>query len=166
VSLAYNLPAYHPATPTFRDVPTTQTFYQYIENAAHSNVVSGYNCGGANEPCPGVYFRPDALVTRGQLSKITVVAAGWSLLNPVTAHFNDVPRNSTFYTYIETAVCHQIISGYDCGSPGEGCPGLYFRPGNNATRGQIVKIVYNAISNLSCASSPSNSQDPKSPANQ
>src|SRR5438132_5877224 len=35
-----------------------------IENAAHSNLVSAYNCGASNEPCPSVHFRPDALVTR------------------------------------------------------------------------------------------------------
>ena len=133
VSLAYNLPAYHPATPTFNDVPPTQTFYQYIENAAHSNVVSGYNCGAANEPCPGVYFRPDALVTRGQLTKIIVTAAGWALINPVNAHFNDVPRGSAFYEFIETAYCHSIISGYSCGGPGEPCDAQhrpYFRQNN------------------------------------
>jgi len=164
VVLAYGIPIYSPTSPTFKDTAANSPFYQYVETAAHSNIVSGYNCGGPGEPCPGVYFRPNNLVTRGQLSKIIVVAARWSLLNPVTAHFNDVPRNSTFYTYIETAFCHQVISGYDCGGPGEPCPGNWFRPGNNATRGQISKIVYNAVSNLPCT--PSDGQDAPSTANQ
>jgi hypothetical protein len=150
VTLAYGIATYIPPTPTFNDVPATDPFYTYIETAAHSNIVSGYNCGGVGEPCPGVYFRPVALVTRGQLSKIVVVAAGWALLDPVNATFVDVIRGSAFYTYIQTAYCHQVISGYDCGGPGEPCPGKYFRPGNNATRGQIAKIVYNAVSNLPC----------------
>ncbi|MFL5734847.1 MAG: S-layer homology domain-containing protein, partial [Chloroflexia bacterium] len=151
VVLAYGGPIYTPTTPTFKDVPTTQAFYQYIETAAHNNIVSGYNCGEVpSEPCPGVYFRPNNLVTRGQLSKIVVVAARWSLLNPNNPHFNDVGRNSPFYTYIETAYCHQVLAGYICGGPGEPCPGNYFRPGNNAIRGQISKMVYNAISNLPC----------------
>ena len=42
----------------------------------------------------------------------------------------------TFYSYIETAYNHGIISGYADGT---------FRPGNNATRGQISKIVYNSV---------------------
>ncbi|MFL5735038.1 MAG: kelch repeat-containing protein, partial [Chloroflexia bacterium] len=150
VVLAFGIPNYAPGTPTFNDVPASNAFYQYIETAAHNSIVSGYNCGGPGEPCPGVYFRPVALVTRGQLSKIIVVAAGWSLVNPASATFKDVERNSAFYTYIETAYCHQVLSGYDCGGPGEPCPGKFFRPGNNAIRGQISKMVYNAVSNLPC----------------
>ncbi|MFL5735393.1 MAG: S-layer homology domain-containing protein, partial [Chloroflexia bacterium] len=150
IVLAYGIPIYTPGTPTFNDTPATDPFYQYVETAAHSNIVSGYNCGGPGEPCPGVYFRPTNLVTRGQLSKIIVVAASWSLVNPTDATFNDVAPNSTFYTYIETAYCRGIISGYDCGGAGEPCPGKYFRPGNNATRGQISKIVYEAILNHPC----------------
>jgi hypothetical protein len=50
---------------------------------------------------------------------------------------------------IETAAAHGVISGYNCGAPGEPCGGasgtLYFRPGADATRGQIAKIVYLAV---------------------
>ena len=38
-----------------------------------------------------------------------------------------------------------IISGYACGGPGEPCNSQhrpYFRPGNNATRSQLGKIIY------------------------
>ena len=45
-----------------------------------------------------------------------------------------------FFQFVETAYCHGIISGYACGPS---C--LEFRPGNNATRGQIGKIVYQAL---------------------
>ena len=56
------------------------------------------------------------------------------------AHFRDVPPGSVFYPFVETAACRGLVSGYDCG------PGCYeFRPANNATRGQIAKIAYNAI---------------------
>jgi hypothetical protein len=150
VVLAYGVPIYTPPTRTFNDVLLSDPFYQYIETASHNNIVSGYNCGAEGEPCPGLYFRPTSLVTRGQLTKIIVVAAGWALLNPATAHFVDVARNSPFYTYIETAFCHQVLGGYTCGGPGEPCPGNYFRPGNYAIRGQIAKMVYNAVSNLPC----------------
>ena len=74
VALAYNLPAYHPVTPTFNDVPPTQTFYQYIENAAHSNVVSGYNYNAepqrvATEP-PGETTISTSLPTSAQSPQI------------------------------------------------------------------------------------------------
>ena len=73
------------------------------------------------------------------------MAAGWPLLNPPTGTFEDVLPGSPFYSVIETAACHDVISGYACGGPGEPCDAgrrPYFRPGNNATRGQIAKIVY------------------------
>jgi hypothetical protein len=127
VVLAFGIPLYSPPTPTFIDVPTTDPFYQYIETAAYNQIVSGYSDGT---------FRPFNNVTRGQLSKIVVVAAGWPILNPPTPTFSDVPPESAFYTFVETAYSRGIISGYADGT---------FRPGNNATRGQISKIVYNAV---------------------
>jgi hypothetical protein len=129
VVLAFGLPIYTPSQPTFTDVPATHTFYQYIETAAHEGLVSGYSDGT---------FRPGSNVTRGQLSKIVVEAAGWTLLNPPTPTFSDVPTGHTFYEYVETAVSHQVVSGYADGT---------FRPGNNATRGQISKIVHSAVVN-------------------
>jgi hypothetical protein len=36
------------------------------------------------------------------------------------------------------------MGGYPCGGPGEPCHGLYYRPGNEVTRGQIAKIIANA----------------------
>lgn len=141
VVLGYGSPIYTPPTPTFRDVDTTNAFYQYVETAYHLGFISGYACGtGCLE------FRPGNNVTRAQLSKIVVNAAGWTPINPAVATFRDVPTTDTFYQYVETAYCHQIISGYSCGT---GC--LEFRPGASATRGQIAKIVYEAILNHTCA---------------
>ena len=69
-----------------------------------------------------------------------MLAEGWTLADPATSTFIDVPANYAFYRYIETAYSHGIISGYSCGVE---C--LEFRPGSSATRGQICKIVYNAV---------------------
>jgi N-acetylmuramoyl-L-alanine amidase len=106
--------------------------------------VSGYPCGGSGEPCPGQYFRPNANVTRGQLLKMVVNAAAWSLRNPKDPTFADVPRDSAFYLYIETAYNNGIVGGYPCGGSGEPCDPTsrpYFRPGNNITRGQLSKVI-------------------------
>ncbi|MGI8586145.1 MAG: S-layer homology domain-containing protein [Chloroflexia bacterium] len=127
---------------SFTDVPRTNPFFSMVETAYADGIVSGYNCGTAPAgPCDSAhrpYFLPFANVTRGQLSKIDVIAAGWTLYNPAAATFSDVPHGSVFYTVIETAVCHGVISGYS---------DLTFRPFNNAIRGQIAKIVYLSIVN-------------------
>ncbi|MDQ6739840.1 MAG: S-layer homology domain-containing protein, partial [Actinomycetota bacterium] len=133
---------------TFAEVLPGFPFFAVIETAAADNIVSGYACGGPGEPCDPAgrpYFRPYADVTRSQLAKIDVVAAGWALQHPATATFADVLPASPFYPFVETAACHGVISGYACGGPGEPCaPGArpYFRPDNTAIRGQIAKIVY------------------------
>ncbi|HYO51045.1 MAG TPA: S-layer homology domain-containing protein, partial [Chloroflexia bacterium] len=62
-----------PIDQTFEDVPPTNTFYQWIERLASRGIMSGYPCGGPNEPCVQPerrpYFRPNNNVTRGQTSK-------------------------------------------------------------------------------------------------
>ncbi len=117
--------------PHFTDMPPGSTFYSFIETAYHRNIISGYN---------DRTFRPGDNVTRAQLSKIVVLAMGWQPDASTTQHFRDVPVTAPLYGFVETAYKHQIISGYNCGA---GC--LEFRPGNDASRGQIVKIVYLAI---------------------
>jgi len=141
VVLGFGIAIQTPATPTFSDVPTSHPFYQFVETAAANNIVSGYADGT---------FRPQNNVTRGQLSKIDVIAAGWTLISPPASArtFEDVLPQTAFYETVETAACHQIISGYNCGGPGEPCGSParpYFRQNNDATRGQISKIVYLSI---------------------
>ena len=121
VTLAFALPLQTPAggAATFADVDGGNVFFPFIETAAARGLVSGYTCGGVNpqtggsEPCDSThrpYYRPSNFVTRGQLSKIVVIAAGgtpgWTLVNPPTPTFSDVAPGSTFYAYIETALCH------------------------------------------------------------
>jgi hypothetical protein len=61
-----------PSGQTFEDVPSTHTFYEFIQRLASRGVMSGYACGGPGEPCNTgkPYFRPGNDVTRGQSSKI------------------------------------------------------------------------------------------------
>ena len=116
---------------SFSDVPLTVYFYTPVEYLACQGVISGYNNGDGT-----FSFRPYNNTTRGQFSKMISLASGWSLVNPTTPTFRDVAPTSTFYTFIETAYSHGVISGYACGT---GC--LEFRPGANITRGQLAKIV-------------------------
>lgn len=130
---------------TFADVPASSPFWVYVERVFLHGAISGYPCGGEGEPCPGSYFRPGANLTRGQLAKIATSVAGYSEPAPSAPSFTDVPTSSPFYIYIERAHTHTIISGYACGGAGEPCPGTYYRPGLNVTRGQTSKIVGNTF---------------------
>ncbi len=60
---------------------------------------------------------------------------------PCALQFTDVPSSNTFYVFVRCLACRGIVGGYPCGGPGEPCPGPYFRPNNNVTRGQVSKIV-------------------------
>lgn len=135
----------------FEDVPTGSTFYAYVQCLACRHILGGYPCGGAGEPCNGnndPYFRPGSNVTRGQLAKIVSNAAGFD--EPTGFQiYQDVPEaTDPFFIWVQRLTNRGIINGYPCGGPGEPCvaPGNrpYFRPGNNATRGQISKIIANA----------------------
>lgn len=147
VILGMGLTGTPPATPTFSDVPITYTLFPWIEIGITQGVANGYPCGGPGEPCDGQrrpYFRPNSIVTRGQLAKMIVNARGWSPATPAVPTFNDVPVDNPFYGYIESVAAHNVISGYPCGGPGEPCPGSYFRPQNSSTRAQACKIIDNS----------------------
>jgi hypothetical protein len=127
----------------FSDVPVGSPFHTFIRCLACRQVIGGYPCGAAGEPCPGTYFRPGLNVTRGQISKMVALAA--ELSGPTGAQmFEDVPPGSAFYDPIQQLASRGYIGGYPCGGPGEPCVAgnrPYFRPGLNTTRGQLSKIV-------------------------
>jgi hypothetical protein len=126
-----------PCAMTFSDVQPTDYFYQAVRYLACAGAISGYGDGT---------FRPYNNTTRGQLSKIVVLAQGWPLASPSAPTFSDVPASDAFYQYVETAYAHGIISGYEDGT---------FRPGNNVTRGQLSKIVVlSRVWTLTCPQAP------------
>lgn len=134
----------------FEDVPPGSPFYSYVNRLVAERVMSGYACGGADEPCGASslpYFRPGANATRGQIAKIVSNAAGFGEAH-TTQTFADVAANDTFHIWIERLTSRGIMSGYTCGGPGEACGQNnlpYFRPGANATRGQVAKLVANTF---------------------
>ncbi|HET9496141.1 MAG TPA: S-layer homology domain-containing protein, partial [Chloroflexia bacterium] len=149
LSAGFNEPV--PSTQqTFTDVPYGSTFWEYVERMAGRGIVEGYPCGGAGEPCDPQnrpYFRPNMPTTRGQISKIVAIAAGYTQ-TPTTQTFADVPPGSTFYVWVENLAQRNIMQGYVCGGEGEPCDPQnrpYFRPNNPATRGQVSKIVVNTF---------------------
>jgi len=113
--------------PHFSDVQNNHTFYDYVETAYNHGMISGYSDGT---------FRPGSKITRAQLAKVVVLAQAWPIDTTGGPHFSDVPTSDAFYNFVETVYNHVVISGYGDGT---------FRPGNSATRGQICKIVFNAV---------------------
>ena len=59
--------------------------------------------------------------------------------------FQDVPPGSTFFSYIRNIYQAGIVTGYQCGGPGEPCVPPenlpYYRPGAPVTRAQMSKFV-------------------------
>jgi hypothetical protein len=123
---------------SFSDVPYGSYNYEFIYYLSCHHIVSGY---------ADTTFRPNNPVSRGQLAKMVANSAGWTD-PPAGQLFQDVPPGSTFYTYTQRIASRGFISGYACGGPGSPCvpPANlpYFRPNNNATRGQIAKIIANS----------------------
>jgi hypothetical protein len=123
VVLAFRIPLVAGSGQRFSDVPANDQNARYIETAYAHGLISGYADGT---------FRPANSVTRGQLAKIVVQAAGLKLANPATPSFSDVAAGSAFYRYIETAHAHGLIAGYADGT---------FRVGVVANMGQVCKVT-------------------------
>jgi hypothetical protein len=140
-----------PTGQSYADVPPSHPFYVWIMRLTQEGYMTGYPCGGPSEPCDDQnrpYFRPGNLVTRGQLSKIGALAAGFNE-TPTGQTFTDVPPSQPFYTWVEQLAAQGGIGGYPCGGPGESCDDQnrpYFRPNGNVTRGQAAKIIANTFS--------------------
>ncbi len=116
-----------PPTPTFSDVLPGSPFYSYVETAAAHGVVSGYSDGT---------FRPANPITRAQLSKMILLAKGWSPLYPAMPSFSDVPADYWAYGYIEAIRAQGVVSGYSDGT---------FHPADVATRAQLSKMLSTAF---------------------
>ncbi|HKP52603.1 MAG TPA: SBBP repeat-containing protein [Chloroflexia bacterium] len=124
-------------TITFSDVPQGHTFYAYVRCLACQGILGGYDDGT---------FRPDNLITRGQIAKVVSNAAAIED-EPGPQVYEDVASDNTFYIWINRLSLHGYMGGYPCGGEGEPCGAdnkPYFRPFSNATRGQLAKIVANA----------------------
>jgi S-layer family protein len=148
-----------PGSQVFEDVPPGNTFYTWINRLSNHAIMGGYACGGEGEPCGTdnkPYFRTNNNATRGQISKIVSNAAGYN--DPAgTQIFEDVPPDSSFYEWVQRLASRGIMGGYNCGGAGEPCSPdnkPYFRPNNNATRGQTSKIVANTFFPACEAASP------------
>ncbi|MBS3910181.1 MAG: Ig-like domain-containing protein [Actinobacteria bacterium] len=107
----------------FADVPDTAWYKDHVIQLTTNKIVSGYVDGS---------FRPNHNVSRGEFAKMMCLTMGWTLENPSSASFTDVPKDHWAYKYIETAKSKKVIAGYEDGT---------FKPGKSITRAEIAKIA-------------------------
>ncbi|HYP41834.1 MAG TPA: S-layer homology domain-containing protein, partial [Chloroflexia bacterium] len=124
----------------FTDVSSNHTFYNFIRCLACKGIISGYSDG---------MFYPNNYVNRGQIAKFISNAAFLAdKAAQGTWTFHDVPSSNPYYVWVErvanVSLGRNFIGGYPCGGQFEPCDSenrAYFRPYNNATRGQISKMI-------------------------
>ncbi|HUS14999.1 MAG TPA: S-layer homology domain-containing protein [Chloroflexia bacterium] len=116
-----------PSVPTFSDVPLDAPYFVFVETAYAHGVVSGYADGT---------FRPYTTITRAQLSKMITLAKAWAPLAPDPPSFLDVPADYWAFGFIEAVRAHGVVGGYADGT---------FRPGKEATRSQLSRMLSTAL---------------------
>ena len=120
----------------YYDVPPGYYAGSYIFDLSCKGIVSGT---GSH------LFNPNANATRIQFAKIITLARGWTLYNPQTPDFSDVPSSNFLYQFGETAYHNGAISGatqVTCTARGLAYP--CFLPNDPITRAQTVIITVRA----------------------
>jgi len=108
-------------TTQFKDVPAGMSASGYIQLAANKEIIQGY---------PDGTFRPNEIVTRGQLA--IFLGRAFELKKTVKVTFTDVATNSTAYPYIGYLVAANITNGFNDGT---------FRPNATVTRGEFSALM-------------------------
>lgn len=99
----------------------------YINTLYEAEVVSGKTA---------TTFEPNSYITRAELTKIAIIAFGYSVNTTVYEHpFSDVPMDSWFAPYVEEAKIQGIVDGYPSGG---------FGPNDFINRAAALKILLKA----------------------
>lgn len=125
LTVALKMPLINPATPTFKDVPKSNGFYQHIETLAAAGIIGGY---------PDGTFKGGNSLTRAQMAKI--VSNSFDLEERSFVSFKDVDRNANYYPFVDKLATSKITTGY---------PDNTFKPSGIVTRGQIAAFTSRGI---------------------
>jgi len=113
-----------PPTPTFTDVPATNSFYPFIEAIFQARITSG--CGGGR-------FCPDNNITRAEFATLLVRAMRLNANDaPAQSIFSDVPPSHWAFPYVQLLAQRGITSG---------CGGGQFCPNNTLSRGEAATLI-------------------------
>lgn len=115
------------STTQFTDLPPNHIAFPAVQYLVEHNVIRGYEDNT---------FLPDRVLTRAEALKISLLASD----NPPTSSpdtgLTDVPTDSWFKPYIDTAVQQGIIKGYEDHT---------FRPNQNISRAEGIKILFSSF---------------------
>ena len=113
---------------------TTTNPYPDVERPAwYNNAISTMTNMGIIDGYPDGTFRPNAKITRAELTKIAVSFFNYADLHLTgDTKFTDVPRNKWYTRFIEAATELGLIQGY---------PDNTFRPEQAITRAETVTII-------------------------
>lgn len=118
-------------TKPFMDVQLKDWYASVVATAKAENMISGYK---------DTTFKPNVSINRAEALKIIIEASKASLPQSISASiFADVKSRDWFAKYVEYAYKNSIVSGYK-----EKNISL-FKPANNITRAEAVKIIMEAI---------------------
>jgi hypothetical protein len=115
---------------SFTDVPSSNTFYRFVETLLHHSVTGG---------CSGTQYCPASSTTREQMAVFVLVAKeGTGYVPPAcsTPIFADVPASSPFCRWIEELVRRAVVSG---------CGGGNYCPSSAVTREQMAVFVLSTL---------------------
>ncbi len=115
-----------PTPPLFKDVKSTDWFYEAVLTAYHNGIIKGTS---ANE------FSPNTDVTRAMFAKILHRLDGEPTTN-YEVPFKDVPQNEWYADSVKWAVKNNIINGVTETS---------FAPDDKVTREQIAAMIFRYI---------------------
>lgn len=127
------------ATSPYRDVPTDQWFFPYINSAL--SLITGYTIDGE------LYFKPEEVATREDVTVAMVKALGIDIskysnyneyLSAKFADWNDISLHNR--AYVTAAVDKGIITG-DMAYNGMAT----FRPKDSIIRAEVVAVLYRAF---------------------
>lgn len=108
----------------FADVRGDQGFYDAIKYVKQKGVFGGYLDGT---------FRPDQVISRAEVIKVALKAANRPLLTTQgSLSYSDIDPTAWYIPYIATAQQNGITNGYIGG---------YFRPNQDVTRAEFLKIL-------------------------
>jgi hypothetical protein len=126
---AFNIPTVKVTETSFKDVDPKAWYAPYIEAAYKTGFAEGYfvKINGKYERV----FNPDWYINRAETLKIILVAAKVKL-SEATVKFKDTSLSDWYAKYVSFAKLNNIVTGYADGK---------FRPGNNVTRGEAVKMT-------------------------
>ena len=114
-------------TVTFKDVDSSNQFYEYITNLANRGIIHGYGDDT---------FRPGLEVRRDHAAKIIAGVLELNTTKVEDPKFTDVPANHPHYGEIAAIKAEGIISGDGFGK---------YLPEKVLTRGEMAKIIANAF---------------------